>query len=167
VLAIVFGSMGFAVNAFADGSNEVAARLLVDKESHRARKRLVEELKTSDSVSLDERGEPYMRVESIDGGTDNSIVFRNVVGYDIVAGEDTVSTVYGSEVRYFVDSADRLVRAQDGQETVVATRVVAARFTVSPRGVITIGLDFEASEGSSHYKNSHQIRIVPKNIRSI
>ncbi len=167
VVSVLVGTVGVVVRVLTHGTAEVSTQLNAQQENNRARQFFLDDLQTTDSLNRDEFGNPYVQVASVGSGTDNALAFRKVSGYQVVPGEDRVTPVYGSEVRYFVDSDGNLLRTQDGATQFIARNVNDLRFQVSPKGVITIDLSTEDIKGDSATRLATCFRIVPRNTQSI
>lgn len=163
VTALMFGVVGTVFTSLAQGTREVQRVQVAENQAVRTRVTLTNDLQLTDTLGVDATtGTPFFQILDVNGGQQNAIQFRTVIGFGPVGGGG-MGPIYSEPILYQIDSAESLTRAQDGSITVVAHGVREVQFQLTETGVIVIDL----RTISDSYEDEHDVvshfQISPRN----
>jgi prepilin-type N-terminal cleavage/methylation domain-containing protein len=167
LVCLVVGTIATIYPALASAGVETRMFLLAQTENDRARLALIEDLQMTDSTRLDVSGEPYFKIVDYGAGTNNSVIFRKAIGFDVDVASDLVSTRFSTPVQYSIDATGNLIRTQDSSNRIVAQYMKNMRFSKSLEGAITVMLESNFSRGSEEKTVKTEIQIIPRNVLKV
>jgi hypothetical protein len=163
VIVILLGAFVTAMLSQTRATDAGVRTLLAKCECDRALLALVEDLQTTNTVEMDQGGQPYVRILSGDDGQGAKMEFRRVEGFIANADDDSVTMRYGTPIRYELTGENQLVRRQDGVERVLANRVASCRFSLTAQGTIECRLVTFSGSGAERVEVVNDIAVTPRN----
>lgn len=162
LMIMTLGVVGAAFNTLVQGTTDLQQVLVAQNEAARIRLAMTNDLQLTDTLGVDGTGEPFFKIVDVDGGSANSIIFRTVTGFQS-GGSGGVEMTYSSPIQYRVDDEGRMVRTQDGAETVLGTHVREVAFEKTTSGVILMKLVNVADPGDPTQDQHSHVQIAPRN----
>jgi type II secretory pathway pseudopilin PulG len=167
IVAVILGSVAAVFSVMTQGTASAEMELFAQAESERAILAMVNDLQTTDTLGRDSSGAAYFAIADRAPGTKNSISFRKVEGFTADPTQDSVVSVFGTPIQFFIDADSNLIREKDGTRSTVANRISDLRFSADARGCISIEVTAFAGKGSGRIEAKESIGITPRNVQKL
>lgn len=163
IMIVFFTAVWALMTSQADAVDASFRQLVAESECDRATVAIVEDLQTTNTVETNASGIPYFQIVNGVGEPRVLIEFQRVEGFDADEVGDTVTPIYGTQVRYALTDDDQLIRIQSGQTKVLANRVSTADFNLTPDGTITFRIVAYAGPVEERIEFENSFAVTPRN----